>query len=155
MATWSEFQEAAPEIAQRGEKQLFQFGPGLAFLSTVRKDGGPRLHPVCVNLVDSQLALLIVPSPNQRDLLRDDRFVLHSFPGPKSDDDFYLSGRAIRIADPVALDRCEAAQPAGGATTSGDEAGSTLDIERALYSKYKPHGESDNWPPTYLKWHSD
>ncbi len=123
MATWSEFQEAAPEIAQRGEKQLFQFGPGLAFLSTVRKDGGPRLHPVCVNLVDSQLALLIVPSPNQRDLLRDDRF--------------------------------EAAQPAGGATTSGDEAGFTLDIERTLYSKYKPHGEPDNWPPTYLKWHSD
>jgi hypothetical protein len=155
MATWSEFQEAAPEIAQRGEKQLFQFGPGLAFLSTVRKDGGPRLHPVCVNLVDSQLALLIVPSPNQRDLLRDDRFALHSFPGPKSDDDFYLSGRAIRIADPVALERFEAAQPAGGATTSGDEAGFTLDIERALYSKYKPHGVPDNWPPTYLKWHSD
>jgi hypothetical protein len=47
MATWSEFSRSAPEIAELGRKQLLQFGLGLAFLATVRKDGGPRLHPVC------------------------------------------------------------------------------------------------------------
>ncbi|MGH7778247.1 MAG: hypothetical protein ACREQR_00255 [Candidatus Binataceae bacterium] len=41
MATWQEFELAAPEIAAAGGKLLYQFGPGLAFLATVRKDGAP------------------------------------------------------------------------------------------------------------------
>lgn len=152
MATWSDLAKAAPEISQLGEKRLFQFGPGLAFLATVRADGGPRVHPVCINIVDGSLHLLIVRSLKQRDLIRDGRFALHSFPAPDTDDEFYLTGRAIAITDPDLVHRIEAAQVESGATTSGDELAFRLDIERALYSRYKPRGEPDNWPPEYLKW---
>ena len=152
MTSWSDLRASVPEIAESGQKLLFQFGMGLAFLATVRADGGPRLHPVCVNLVDDCLQLLIVQSLKRRDLLRDGRFALHSFPSADSDDEFYLTGRARQIQDPELLKRIEAAQHAGGATTSGDEEGFSLDIERALYSRYGPRGEPNSWPPTYLKW---
>ena len=152
MATWSDFTRSAPEISQLGEKRLFQFGPGLAFLATVRFDGGPRVHPVCVNIVDDELYLLIAPSPKRQDLIRDGRFALHSFPAPDADDEFYLTGRAEPEPDPAIVDRVAAAQVARGATTSGDELAFRLQLERALFSRYKPRGEPDNWPPEYLKW---
>ena len=47
MVTWKEFAGAQPELAETGRSLLLQFGVGLAFLATVRKDGAPRLHPVC------------------------------------------------------------------------------------------------------------
>ena len=47
MVTWEEFAVAEPELAEAGCSLLYQFGVGLAFLATVRKDGAPRLHPVC------------------------------------------------------------------------------------------------------------
>lgn len=152
MVPWSQFTRSAPEISRLGEKRLFQFGPGLAFLATVRPDGGPRVHPVCVNIVDGELHLLIGPSPKRRDLFRDGRFALHSFPAPDVDDEFYLTGRAESEPDPAVARRVAAAQVALGATTSGDEVPFRLLIERALYSRYKPRGEPDNWPPEYLKW---
>ena len=152
MATWSDFATAAPEIAKLGEQRLFQLGPGLAFLATVRADGGPRLHPVCVNIVEGGLFLLIVRSPKRGDLLRDGRFALHSFPAPRNFDEFYLTGRAHQCTDPGLVARIDAAQRERGAITVGDETAFELDIERALYSKYKATGESDVWPPKYLKW---
>jgi hypothetical protein len=155
MATWSEFSKANPTIARLGERRLFQFGPGLAFLATVRADGGPRIHPVCVNIVDGGLHSLIVRSHKRMDLIRDGRFALHSFPAPDTDDEFYLSGRVQQVASPDLLERIKEAQLALGATTSGDELGFTLDIKRALYSRYKPRGEPDNFPPEYLKWMAD
>jgi hypothetical protein len=106
-----------------------------------------------VNLVDDGLHLLIIASPKRLDLVRDGRFALHSFPGQDSDDEFYLTGQAIRISDPDQLARKVEAQHTAGATTSGDELGFSLDIERALYSRYKSRGEPDSFPPTYLKWH--
>jgi hypothetical protein len=47
MATWSEFEQADPTMAAAGRKLLYQFGIGLGYLATVRKDGGPRVHPIC------------------------------------------------------------------------------------------------------------
>jgi hypothetical protein len=44
MVSWHECIAAAPEPAATEEGLLFQFGVGLAFLATVRKGGGPRLH---------------------------------------------------------------------------------------------------------------
>ncbi|MCG8591167.1 MAG: hypothetical protein MJE66_17895 [Proteobacteria bacterium] len=154
MVPWSDFARAAPEIAALGQQRLFQFGPGLAFLATVRADGGPRVHPVCVNLVEGDLYLLIGPSPKRRDLLRDGRFALHSFPAADVDDEFYLTGVAEHAPDPAVVERVAAAQIARGATTSRDESAFRLAIERALYSRYKPRGQPDNWPPEYLKWSS-
>jgi hypothetical protein len=70
MVSWKEFATEKPELAEIGENLLFQFGVGLAFLATVREDGGPRLHPVCPVLSNGRLFVLIVPgSPKRYDLI--------------------------------------------------------------------------------------
>jgi hypothetical protein len=61
MVTWKEFAAAQPDLAVIGRSLLFQFKVGLAFLATVRKDGAPRLHPVCPVLSNDRLFLLVVP----------------------------------------------------------------------------------------------
>ncbi len=96
---WSEFEAARPDLAEAGRAMLYQFGVGLAFLSTVRADGGPRLHPFCPVLVGGALAAHIVPSAKRDDLHRDGRYALHSFPSPDNEDAFYLTGRAALVAD--------------------------------------------------------
>jgi hypothetical protein len=69
--SWSEFKARQPELALSGADLLYHFGVGLAFLATVRADGGPRLHPMCPLLTETGLYAFIVPSPKQRDLHRD------------------------------------------------------------------------------------
>ena len=73
VASWAEFRELEPQLAQQGRELLYFFGVGLGFLATVRADGGPRLHPMCPLLTDDALYAFIVPSPKQRDLVRDGR----------------------------------------------------------------------------------
>ena len=64
MATWNEFETDAPDIAAAGKQLLYQFGVGLAFLATLRKDGAPRLHPICPTIVDGHLYALIGRLPS-------------------------------------------------------------------------------------------
>jgi len=102
MVAWSEFAAAAPELAAAGRTLIDQFQVGLAFLATVRKDGGPRLHPVGPVFSDDRLFILIIPtSPKCKDLLRDGRYALQSFPQPKAgSEEFYVAGRAKLVDDP-------------------------------------------------------
>lgn len=79
---------------------LYQFGVGLGFLGTVRRDGGPRVHPMCPMLTDDELYALLVPSPKRNDLVRDGRYALHSFPREDDEDAFYATGRAEEVHDP-------------------------------------------------------
>jgi len=99
MVTWKEFAVAAPELERTGRALLTQFSVGLAFLATVRKDGAPRLHPVCPVLSDDHLFVLITPaSPRRHDLLRDGRYALQTFPQPKpGSDEFYVAGIAVLV----------------------------------------------------------
>jgi len=103
MVTWKEFAAAEPKLAETGRALLFQFGVGLAFLATVRRDGAPRLHPVCPVLSNERLYVLITPtSPKRYDLLRDGRFALQTFPQPKpGSEEFYLAGKALLVEDPA------------------------------------------------------
>jgi len=55
MISWPGFAAAAPELAELGRGLLTQFGVSLGFLATVRRDGAPRLHPVCPVLSDERL----------------------------------------------------------------------------------------------------
>jgi hypothetical protein len=69
MVTWKEFGAAEPDLAEIGCSLLFQHQVGLAFLATVRKDGAPRLHPVCPVLSNHRLFVLVTPtSPKRYDL---------------------------------------------------------------------------------------
>ena len=102
MITWSEFEQRQPALAEAGRKQLYQYGIGLAFLATVRPDGGPRVHPVCPVISPAGLHLLIKAGPKQHDLRHDGRCALHSdaCPPPRHDDGFAIIGRAREMTDP-------------------------------------------------------
>jgi hypothetical protein len=100
VVSWGEFTQHRPDLARAGRELLCQFGVGLAFLATVRRSGAPRLHPICALLTDDALYGLIIPSPKLRDLERDGRYTLHSYPCPHNEDAFSLGGRAEVRTDP-------------------------------------------------------
>jgi hypothetical protein len=152
VARWEEFQRAAPELAAAGHRLLYQYGIGLGFLGTVRKDGGPRLHPICPIIAAGGVFGLIGPSPKQQDLLRDGRYAIHSFPAMDVDDEFYFTGTARRIDDPAIERSVRAAYEASGGRSDHSELLFEFAIERALLATYKKRGEPDNWPPQYTKW---
>lgn len=97
MLTWDEFAADRPDLAEAGRALLYQHGVGLAFLATVRRDGGPRLHPMCPLVHDGGLFAFIVPSPKKEDLVRNGHFAMHSFPCPDNEDAFYLTGTATLV----------------------------------------------------------
>jgi hypothetical protein len=101
--TWKEFAEADPQLAEIGAGLLFQFGVGLAFLATIRKDGAPRLHPFCPVMSGERLyGLIQAESPKKFDLMRDGRYAMQAFPPPREEsEEFYLSGVARLIEDPA------------------------------------------------------
>ena len=101
MASWSEFAADEPRLAGAIRALMQQYGPGLGYLATVRPDGGPRVHPVSPVITDEGLFCFVVDSPKRRDLERDGRYALHSFPPEDSDDEAYVAGRAVPVSDPA------------------------------------------------------
>lgn len=95
MLTWPEFRRARPDLAETGKAIFYQFGVGLGFLGTVRRDGGPRVHPMCPVITDDGLFAFIVPSPKCNDLIRDGRYAMHGFPPANNEDAIYFTGRAV------------------------------------------------------------
>ena len=93
---WGEFADAAPELADLGWERFRQHE--LCMLGTLRAGGWPRISPCELDLVDQQLLLgMMWQSPKARDLLRDDRCVLHSCTADRmgTEGDFKLYGRAV------------------------------------------------------------
>jgi len=147
VATWEEFAAAAPDVAARGRDILYQHGPGLAYLATVRKDGGPRVHPVCPHVAVGRLWVFIGhASPKRHDLLRDGRYALHAFPSPEVDDEFFVAGRATPLEDPELEASIRADLPFN---SQPEDRPFELSIERALLSTYGPR---PSWPPVYTRW---
>ena len=142
LATWRKFAEEEPTLAQAGSDQLFQYGVGLAFLATLRKDGAPRLHPVCPVLSKSSLYILVLPnSPKRWDLERDGRYALQAFPQDKPDsDEFYLSGTAQLVKDPTLFD---AVLSDAKHHASPGEVLFELGIERAMHTRWEGFGTPD------------
>jgi hypothetical protein len=99
MITWMEFEKREPDLAAAGREQFYQHGLGLGFLATVRRDGGPRVHPVCPVISGRGLHLIIMPGPKLADLRRDGRYSLHSetLAPPREDDGFAVTGRAREV----------------------------------------------------------
>jgi hypothetical protein len=105
MATWSQFASAAPRLAAQVRALFEQYGQGLGYLATVRADGGPRVHPVAPVITDDGLFCFVVPSPKRRDLERDGRYALHSFPPEHTNDEAYLVGTAAPVTDPRRIEQ--------------------------------------------------
>jgi hypothetical protein len=151
MASWAEFERLSPDIAAAGRKLLYQFGPGLAFLATVRRDGAPRLHPICPAIVDGALCAFILPtSPKCGDLNRDGRYALHTFPPTQVEDEFCVTGRVRRVDDSARKAVVLKALHDLGVKSNESETCFEFAIERAMLAVYSgPHG---TWPPTYSIW---
>ena len=153
-ATWGEFERAQPGLADAGRALLYQFGVGLAFLATVRRDGGPRVHPMCPLIHDGGLYAFIVPGPKQADLHRDGLYALHSFPCEGNEDAFYCTGRAQAVDDPATrrpLAELFVAERSGGvaAPASGDHLFS-FGLQRCLLTRTTGHGDPS---PQHTIWH--
>jgi hypothetical protein len=146
---WAELAAAAPEIAAAGRELIYQFGPGLGYLATLRPDGAPRLHPVCPVVAEGGLYVFIGNhSPKLGDLRHDGRFSLHTFPCVEVDDEFMVSGTAVDAEGEGVRDGVYAAYIATGSTTSNDTLFELL-IDRALHAKYEGR---PSWPPDYRRW---
>ena len=149
MLIWQEFAEVRPELAQLGHDLLYQFGIGLAFLATVRKDGGPRLHPICPLIYDGHLFVFVLGhSPKRYDLLRDGRYALHTFPPKDNDDEFYCTGKATLVSD-QALRQVVAEQAQHD--VRDDEVLFEFHIERALHTTWE-NPRQPNTRPIHTKW---
>ena len=96
---WGDFARVEPELAAAGRGLMYQFGVGLAFLATVRSDGGPRVHPMCPVISERGLFAFLIPSPKRADLHRDGRYAMHSFPTDDNEDAFSVAGLARPVGD--------------------------------------------------------
>jgi hypothetical protein len=152
MVTWNEFAAAEPDLAETGRALLFQFGVGLAFLATVRKDGAPRLHPLCPVLSKERLYVLITPaSPKRYDLLRDGRFALQAFPQPKpGSDEFLVTGKALLVED-----HATRAVVLGGARHMADASEILFElwIDRVMHTRWE-NVLTPQMRSVHRKWHA-
>ncbi len=152
--SWSGFARERPDLADAGRALLYQYGIGLAFLSTVRADGGPRLDPMCPVLVNGALVAHIIPSAKRDDLHRDGRYAIHSFPCEHNEDAFYLTGRASPVSD-AALARAAAGKFLAERGLDGEPPGFgdgqffEFRLSRCLLTRTDGHGD---WNPRHTVW---
>jgi hypothetical protein len=154
MASWSEFAAAEPALAASIRALLQQYGPGMGYLATVRPDGGPRVHPVSPVITDEGLYCFVVDSPKRRDLERDGRYALHSYPPEDSDDEAYLTGHAAPVDDPLVIAHLADALRA---STQVDWRLFELSIDAAMLRRHGRTGAvplSALMPPITRTWHA-
>lgn len=155
MAGWGELAQKRPDLTAAGQELLYQYGVGLAFLATIRKDNGPRLHPMCPLLTEDGIFAFIIPSPKQDDLRRDGRFAMHSFPCESNEDAFYLTGHAERVEDPREREK-RARQFVSERSQFGVTPPADADVlfefkaSRCLVTRTTGHGDPN---PRHIIWH--
>jgi hypothetical protein len=143
---WGGFAAAEPALAEAGRALLYQFGVGLAFLATVRPDGGPRVHPICPLISDAGLFAFLIPSPKRNDLERDGRYALHSFPADENEDAFSVAGLARPVGDVQLREALETRFLAERSLATPPEGFDrqrpfAFEIERCLYTRTTGHGD--------------
>jgi hypothetical protein len=154
MLTWGQFERAQPAHAAAGRALLYQVGVGLGYLGTVRRDGAPRVHPVCPILTDTAMYTFLVASPKRDDLHRDPRYALHAFPTDDNEDAFYVTGVAQPRPDPALRDVI-AAQYFGERDMAEPPAGFEAEelfellIGSCLVTRTTGHGD---WDPQHSVW---
>jgi hypothetical protein len=156
VASWNEFKAVEPTMAEEGRQLLYDVGVGLAFLGTVRMDGGPRLHPMCPVVCDDGLFAFIVPSPKRADLHRDGRYAMHSFPLADNEDAFYLTGTARHVTDRDLRSRLGRQFAEERSALALDPPGDDqhlfeFDVSTAMLTRTTGHGDPN---PRHQVWHA-
>ncbi len=101
MATWTEFEAAAPELAETARRLLVAHTHKT--LASLRRDGSPRISGTETTFADGDLWIgSMWQARKARDLQRDPRFALHSGSDdpPEWNGDAKLAGVAEEITDP-------------------------------------------------------
>jgi hypothetical protein len=137
MATWAEFETAAPELAAVAAR----LWPGVvgefrvAYIATTRRDGSPRLHPFCPIVAAGRLwAAIPRTSPKGWDLRRDSRCVIHAALGA-DDDELCIRAHATEMTDDrdarnAVLAVVEASGVGGMIETASSDALFEFDLDR-------------------------
>jgi hypothetical protein len=118
VASWSEIEAEAPELAARA-RELLEARTHRT-LATLRRDGSPRISGTEIKFAEGEVWFgSMGGSLKTRDLQRDPRFAIHSGsddpPDWKADAKF--AGRAEEIAEPARFEEIY-----GAGTASGDPA---------------------------------
>jgi len=148
MASWAQFADAAPSIADAGRRLFYRTETGEALLSTVRAGGLPRIHPIYLAIREGRLVAFILRSPKATDLADDGRYALHAHQDPGAPHEFLLRGRARAIDDEPTRSRFASAWYFD------------LDSSYRLFEFMIEHaiigerGSADDWPPRYRSWRS-
>jgi hypothetical protein len=146
VASWSDFEEQAPQIAARGRELMYRNGDGEGLLVTVSGDDAPRVHPVNVGVVEGHLYTFVQgKSAKRRELDEDGRYALHTHMDPKAPSEFMVRGRAVQVTDEAA----RSAVAAGWFFNARDYPLYELLIEHALLGERPTANE---WPPVYSSW---
>ncbi len=96
--TWNQLAEVAPALVTAGNRLFTEHQ--VVFLATVRKHGGPRIHPVVPVVSRGELYVFVSPnSPKCGDLHRNALYALHTMLGA-DDEEFSIQGIARVVDDP-------------------------------------------------------
>jgi len=117
VASWAEFEAAAPELAGKVRASLDAHTHKT--LATLRRDGSPRISGTETNFVDGELWIgSMWQALKARDLQRDPRFALHSGSDdpPEWSGDAKLAGIAEEITDPELVSAINGEAAAAGAS---------------------------------------
>jgi hypothetical protein len=146
MASWSDFEAAAPEIAARGRELMYRTGDGEGLLVTVLGDEAPRVHPVNVGVVDGRLYTFVqAKSAKRRALDEDGRYALHTHMDPQQPSEFMVRGHVREVED----EQIRSAVAAVWFFNAKDYPLYELLIEHALLGE---RATANDWPPVYSTW---
>jgi hypothetical protein len=102
MATWTDVEAAAPELAKLA-RELFEANKHLT-IATLRRDGSPRISGIECRFIEGDIWFGSMPDAvKARDLQRDPRFALHSGTGDANQwkGDAKVAGRVEEVVDPA------------------------------------------------------
>jgi len=114
MTSWTDFEQAEPELAQRARSIIS--ATTNCVLATIRADGSPRVSGIDPFFRDGELWIGSMPSSRKgADLARDPRIALHGIPWESrrvkegaedpGDGDVKVTGRALKLGDDAASAR--------------------------------------------------
>lgn len=147
MATWAEFEAAAPEVAAAGRRLVYGRGDGEALLATVRAEDPPRIHPVNVGIIGGGLYTFVIARSAKRiDLESDGRYAMHTHVDPAAPSEFSIRGRATAVD---AEDTRAAVAAHWPFTVDETYRLFELSVEAALLGD---RSSPDEWPPRYSSW---
>jgi len=135
-------------MAGLGQRILTKYG--MAYLGTVRPDGGPRVHAVTPFILAGSVYLGVMPdTPKRRDLDRDGRCVIHTLPGP-NDAEVYLTGRARRLSAEQVEELIRQAPP--NIRIARDTYLYEIDLERVNCTTFENLPSGTRPSPTRTRW---